>query len=287
MAKILITGSTGFIGKALLIKLKASHHETLELNHSSGDISDESTWAGIPKADVVVHLAARTFVPGSWTNLQGYLQTNLLGTVCALNYCKEQDAKMIFLSSYLYGKPESLPIPESAPIHAFNPYALSKKLAEEVCQFYTERFMIHTTILRPFNVYGPGQHEDFVIPLIIKQALSGSVIQVQDLEPKRDYVYIDDVIDFISAAVDLDQKFNVFNVGTGISYSVAEIIDMVQKHLGTNLPVKSMGGRRPEEIMDTQADISRALVLGWEPKWTLQQGIAEVLSDIQNKKEKI
>lgn len=287
MAKILITGSTGFIGKELLANLKYSDHEILELNHSSGDISDESIWSSLPKTDVVVHLAARTFVPDSWADPLGFLKTNLQGTICALNYCKNQEARLVFLSSYMYGNPELLPISESAVLHACNPYALSKKLAEDVCRFYADNFKVGIAVLRPFNVYGPMQHDDFLIPMIIKQAMTQNVIHVKDLEPKRDYIYIDDVVECIIRAFELDSNFNVFNIGTGISYSVAKVIDIIQKNLGTDFPVQSSNERRQEEVMETQADISKAAaILGWKPKWSLQQGIAEILAAMKKEEEK-
>lgn len=282
MSKVLVTGSTGFIGKALIIKLLTSEHEILELKRHSGDISDKSTW-DLQKADVVIHLAARTFVPDSWADPQGFLQTNFQGTVCALEYCRKHNATLIFLSSYMYGKPVSLPIPETAILNAFNPYALSKKLAEEACAFYAKHFNIGVTILRPFNVYGPEQQSDFLIPYIIRQALSSNVIKVKDLEPKRDYVFIDDLVDFIIRSMDHNNKSNVFNVGTGHSYSVSEIIELIQKNLGTNLPVESESERRPEEVMDTQADISKAFsILGWKPKWTIERGITKILEGLKN-----
>lgn len=281
MAKILVTGASGFIGKHLLPKLRANKHNIIELNSMAGDISEEVTWSHLQHAEVVIHLAGRTFVPDSWMEPAGFLKTNLHGTVYALNYCRKHNARLVFLSSYLYGKPEKLPIPESASLKANNPYALSKKLAEEACKFYADIFRVKITILRPFNVYGPRQAGHFLIPSIINQVAAGNIVHVKDLEPKRDYVYIDDLIDAIIKSVDLDQKFNIFNIGMGISYSVAELIDLIQKIKGTNLVVQSDSERRAEEVMDTKADITKAIaILGWSPKWTLKSGIQKMLSEL-------
>ena len=286
MAKILVTGSTGFIGKSVLAKLRSIGHEVIVMSRASGDISDQKTWEPFPKTDVVIHLAALTFVPDSWTDPHSFTQTNLQGTICALEYCRKHGAKLVFLSTYMYGNPESLPIPEDAKLYAFNPYALSKKMAEDACAFYAENFKVRSVVLRPFNVYGPGQKIDFLIPSIIKQAMAGEPIKVKVLEPKRDYIYIDDLVQSIILAIGFDQSFAVFNVGTGKSYSVAELIEVIQQCMGTHLPVQPSGEKRPEEVMDTRADISKAAkMLGWTPQWSLQQGIAEIVA-IEKRGEK-
>ena len=164
--------------------------------------------------------------------------------------------------------------PESTPLAAKNPYALSKKLAEEACEFYSDRFSIQTTILRPFNIYGPGQSDSFLIPTILNHLKAGREIHVKDLEPRRDYVYIADVIEAMVKAVVRADGSGMFNVGSGTSHSVAELIQCIQKVWGTDLPVRSDGRRRQGEGLDTVADISRARQqLGWTPRFTLRQGL--------------
>lgn len=280
MIKILVTGASGFIGGHLIRTLREAGHDVLPAGIEFGDVSVDSTWMKFPKVDIVIHLAGKTFVPDSWIDPSTFIKCNLLGSVAALNYCKKQNARMVLLSSYLYGNPVSLPIPETAPLLAQNPYALSKKLAEEVCVFYSENFGINITILRPFNIYGLGQHESFLIPSIIRQIREGKEIRVKDLEPKRDYVYITDVVRAISKALHCKQRFNIFNIASGISHSVEEVINLIQHTMGTNIPVHSDEERRKGEIMNTVADITKAkLLLDWEPKWTLSQGIQQIISD--------
>jgi GDP-4-dehydro-6-deoxy-D-mannose reductase len=289
MTKLLVTGSTGFIGRQLLPRFSSSHFEIVKFNHSHGEIWDEMTWDKLPKVDTVIHMAAKTFVPDSWTNPQDFLKVNFQGAVCALEYCRKHDANLIFLSSCMYGDPKFLPIPETAEVKAFNPYGLSKKLAEEVCEFYTSHFNVDVTILRAFNVYGPGQSSDFLIPFIIQQAIEGKKIIVKDLEPKRDYIYVEDLVNFIFEAVNARLKgINIFNVGTGVSYSVAKIITLVQNILGTDLNVVSSGQRRKGEVLDIKADITKAsTILKFTPAWSLQEGLAAIISKmIRNSSEK-
>ena len=284
MARILVSGSTGFIGKHLVRSLIEAGHDVMGMSRLDGDIANLNTWYNLPPMDVVIHLASRTFVPDSWNDPLSFVETNLNGTICCLEYCRMHNSRLIYLSSYLYGNPDHLPISESANLHVNNPYGLSKKIAEESCTFYFNNVGVSTVILRPFNVYGPGQSADFLIPIIIDQVISRKSIEVKDLNPKRDYIYIDDLIRAIINAIELDNGLFIFNLGSGISYSVAEVIECIQRIEGTTLPVTSSGEKRPGEIMETKADISKAKhVMGWSPRWSLELGIAETISEIKKK----
>ena len=94
----------------------------------------------------------------------------------------------------MYGIPKKLPVSEDDDILPNNPYAHSKYLAEQLCEFYAKEFKLKITIIRPFNVYGIGQKEEFLMPLIIKQVLNDETIKVQNINPKRDYIYLDNLI---------------------------------------------------------------------------------------------
>jgi GDP-4-dehydro-6-deoxy-D-mannose reductase len=280
MADVLVTGASGFIGRHLVARLRNARHTVREVDSQSGDIAAGSTWASFPDAEVVIHLAGKTFVPDSWTDPAGFFRTNVSGTICALEYCRTRQSQLIFISSYLYGPPESLPISESAKLQANNPYALSKKLAEEACRFYSDFYEMSITILRPFNIYGPGQNPKFLIPSIIQQVFKETDLNVKDLEPRRDYLYIDDLTDAFAKAIENPQRFGIFNIASGTSHSVREVIELIQKLAQKNLPVRSSGERRPQEIMDTRADISKAVkLLGWHPSWSLAAGCAHILKD--------
>jgi nucleoside-diphosphate-sugar epimerase len=281
MSKILVTGANGFVGSFLCKALKALHHDVIELSSSAGDIIDPNTWKNIPASEIVIHLAAKTFVPDSWKNPELFLQTNTLGTVLALEYCRKHGARMIFISSYLYGNPSNLPINELAPISIPNPYALSKKAAEDYCRFYAESYKINMVIIRPFNLYGFGQSNNFLIPEIILQVLNGKAIHIKDLEPKRDYIYIKDFIEAIIKCIDF-HRFEIFNIGSGISYSVGEIIQMIQDICETDLPVISAAEKRPAEILDTIADISKAReLLHWTPVTSMKEGLSIIISQYE------
>ena len=278
MTNVIVTGGAGFIGKHLVPRLRIDGHQVFSVDSKSGDIAESGTWRGFPDAEVVVHLAARTFVPDSWDQSAEYIRINLNGTIQALEYCRASGARLIFLSSYMYGEPEFLPIPESAKLDVKNPYALSKMLAEKACHFYSDNLGVRVTILRPFNAFGAGQANTFLIPAIIDQVLADTTIRVMDLEPKRDYIYVKDLVEAITIIINLNSHDGVFNIGSGISHSVAELITTIQNVLGTKLPVVSVGVRRSGEIMDTVADITAASqAFGWRPHFSLCEGLADML----------
>lgn len=281
MTRVLVTGASGFIGRHLVARLRGAEYEPIALDRASGDVSSAATWREFPPADVVVHLAGKSFVPDSWEDPGAFLRSNLSGTVEALEYCRTHRAHLVFLSSYMYGDAVRQPIPESSPLVAKNPYALSKKLAEEACTFFADRLGASVTVLRPFNIYGPGQSEAFLVPTILRQLGSRNEVLVRDLEPRRDYIYVSDVVDAIVRAVSARPGFAVLNLGSGRSHSVAELIHTIQQVWGTDLPVTSEGVRRPDEIMDTVADISRAeQCLGWKPQFNLRQGLEHLHSTL-------
>ena len=151
-------------------------------------------------------------------------------------------------------------------------------MAEELCEFYARQFGVKVCIIRPFNVYGPGQKENFLIHQIITHAIKQDCIQVLDLAPRRDYIYLDDLLEAIWQTVDQVQEYEVFNIGSGVSYSVKEVIEKVQDILGSEKPVVCKNETRKNELNDVVADITHVReVLGWRPAHSLEQGLQEMI----------
>jgi UDP-glucose 4-epimerase len=205
---------------------------------------------------------------------------NINTTLNALELCRKYQASMIFTSSYVYGIPKYLPIDESHPVQSFNPYSDTKIIGEKICQGYHDFFGIKTIVVRPFNVYGPNQNQKFLIPAIILQAKTGQ-ITLQDPKPKRDLIYIDDLIDFyLKVLAYQPSKLEVFNVGSGTSYSVQEITDIIIINLKSDVKICFLNKQRSLEIAETRADISKAKrLLNWEPHIKIEEGIATLLKE--------
>ena len=199
--RVAVTGSGGFLGKHLINQLNSSGHDIIEVDLIKGfDITDWESISSISGFDVLVHLAALSFVPKAFENPAEFYRTNVIGTLNALELCRLNNARIIFTSSYVYGAPDYLPIDERHPLKAFNPYAQSKLMGEDLCKAYHRDFDVPVCIFRPFNIYGSGQASHFLIPLILNQAKVGKV-QLKDPRPKRDFIHINDVVSAYLKAV--------------------------------------------------------------------------------------
>ena len=277
MKSVLVTGADGFLGHHILRDLTGHGFDVLPKRRTDGDVTRSTTWDKFPASDFLVHLAGLTFVPASWENPTDFVQSNSISTSHALDFCRKNKTKLIFLSTYLYSPKLSTPIKETDEIDPANPYALSKFLGEQLCSFYAKQFGVEVIILRPFNVFGSGQNSRFLIPSIISQATKGDEISVLDIRPARDYVFIEDLLDAVHKSITSDLHFGIINVGTGVASTVEQLIFSLADVIGRELTIKSSNQERFGEIISTQADISQAkLLLGWQPKWSLSQGLREV-----------
>ncbi len=284
MKSILITGAGGFVGKNLIKNLDSEIYKIKEIYSTELDLLDLKNWLIIEHYDFVINLAAKTFVPKSWKNPDLFLNDNIKLTVNALEYCRKNNSKLIHISSYLYGNPKIIPTPEEHPINANNPYALSKLISEEICNFYKSAYQVELIVLRLFNIFGPEQPDYFLISKIISQVIKDSAIKVNSLSPKRDYLFIDDLISAIKKSIEYKGNEHIFNIGMGKSYSVEEIIKIVKKLSKSNLKVINENINRKMEINETKANIDLAKrELGWIPKYDIEDGILKTINYLKGK----
>ena len=284
MKKVLITGDNGFIGSNLVKLLKSKSYEIID----SGDIDTLNLceWEAvksIPKSEIIVHLAGKSFVPDSFKEPLSFYNNNIVSTLNILEKAKIDRAKVIFFSTYVYGNPCYLPIDENHPKSPKNPYTQSKLICEELCEAYHRDFGVPIIIFRPFNIYGIGQNDSFFIPTVINQLQNG-VIRLNDSRPKRDFIYVEDVIKAVYQSINRNESgFEIFNLGSGVSTSVRDIVDMILKFSHSKADVIFSDLTRQGEILDTIADISKIKqALNWEPTISIEKGLEIILTNYIN-----
>lgn len=282
MKTIIISGSSGFIGKNLINQISETNkYQIITLDINNGiDLTQNEQLLSLPPFDIFIHLANLLYVPASYQNPEVFYRVNYLTTLNALELCRKNNAKMIYISSYLYGNPKYLPIDENHPINPTNPYAQSKYICEKLCEGYYRDFKIKTIVLRPFNIYGIGQKGDLLIPEIIKQLKQGkNKIFLKDPYPRRDYINVIDVARAIIKAIDINKDYSVYNVCSGISYSVKEITDIINSKL--KYPVQFIFSKsdRLHEIYETRGSYSKIeKELNWHPLVKFEDGIEAMLN---------
>lgn len=279
--KILVTGATGFVGKELISHLQATGQDTFGLSLSGGD--DVRTPKSLNRyldkgIETVFHLAAKTFVPESWKTPDEFYMTNTLGTLNVLEFCRQAHARVIYVSAYVYGPPQYLPIDENHPVQPNNPYAHSKWCAEQLCRFYSEYYGIRTSILRPSNLYGPGQADHFLLPEVIYQLRTGGRISVRDSTPKRDFLHVRDFVGACSVILKHDELNQTYNVSSGVSVSIAQVIRLICEITGAPVDWQDLGQIRPNEISDTKMSSLLVRKGFWKPLIPLEDGLRGLLN---------
>ena len=274
---VLVTGATGFIGTHLVTAIRAQGREVVTLSSRDGDIAR----LDIDREGVghVVHLAGKCYVPGSWSAPREYYETNVLGTVNVLEFCRRHRTPITYVSSYVYGVPQRLPIDETHPRQPTNPYSHSKIVAEDVVAYYAAQFGVRSAVVRPFNVYGPGQDERFVVPTVVRQALDprNDRIVVTDERPKRDFLFIADLVSLLITMLSTDAG-GAYNAGSGTSVSIGALVDEVNAVLPVPKRLESAHHERQAELFDVVADISRARrELKWQPQVSLRDGVRRTM----------
>lgn len=279
--KIAVSGSEGFIGSYLVRELRTHLDiEIISMDLINGfDICD---WDQIKdvKADIYIHLANKSFVPDSYNSPREFYDVNINSTLNILELARINKAKVIYLSSYVYGHPIYLPIDEKHPVKAFNPYAQTKVICEEMCEGYSRDFYVPIIVFRPFNIFGHSQNDSFLIPTIIKKMIDGKV-DIKDIRPKRDYIHVLDVVSAIVHMLEYKpvNNYEVYNLGSGISYSVSEVIETISRCMNKDIPVESLNEFRPNEILDTVAEMTKLKDTGWNLKYTFEEGINLMIKD--------
>lgn len=306
MSKILLTGCAGFIGSHLTEKLLALDNEitgidvltdyySVELKKKNleyflknrnfrfinEDISTIDFSQLLNDVDCVYHLAAQPGVRGSWgENFDVYVRNNISATQKLLEYSTRSKVKKLVYasSSSVYGNQPVEMLNEDLVPRPLSPYGVTKLAAENLCRLYYETHGIPVVSLRLFTVFGPRQRPDMAFQKIINSVKNNSVFQIYGTgEQKRDFTYIDNIVNGFILAKDKGVPGEVYNIGGGETISLNEAMRVFEKLLGREINKKYMGIIKGD-VNNTYADVKKARAdLGYTNSISLSGAISKQL----------
>jgi UDP-glucuronate 4-epimerase len=256
-----------------------------------GDIRDAECVEGVLSKgnfDCIVHLAAKAGVRPSIEDPLGYEQTNIKGTVVMLEAAKKFGVKnFIFASSSsVYGNNKKVPFAEEDNVDfPISPYAATKKAGELICHTYHHLYQMNVTCLRFFTVYGPRQRPDLAIHKFARLIEQGKPIPVfGDGSMRRDFTYIDDIIDGVVASIEKCSGYRIYNLGESRPVRLDDLIAAIENALGKKAVINRLPVQHGD-VQQTYADVSRAeKELGYEPKTQITDGLAAFVRWLREKK---
>ena len=305
MKKVLVTGAAGFIGSHLAEALLARGDTVVGLDEFNdyydpaikrkniteamknpqykmveADICDEAALRAVfenERPEVVVHLAARAGVRPSLQDPNLYHRVNVIGGQHILDACRDyKPSHLVFASSSsVYGGSTAVPFTETDPVmRPISPYAATKRMNELQGHVYSHIYGVNVTMLRFFTVYGPRQRPDMAIRMFVRNLIEGRPIPMfGDGSTRRDYTYIEDIIDGVVRCVDRPFPYEIFNLGESHTTSLAELIELIAKHVGKPAVIDRRA-LQPGDVEITYADVSHAReLLGYAPRFSMDEGI--------------
>lgn len=298
--QILITGGAGFIGSHSVETALAAGHQVRVLDNLhtgsaanlppaaellQGDVTDPATVAAaVAGCDAILHLAALVSVPQSLAEPEATFRVNTAGTALLLEAARLQGVRRFVIASTcaVYG---DLPghKDEQSPAHPLVPYSASKLMAETWTQLYARAYGLETVVFRYFNVYGPRQRADSPYSGVLARwcaaaAAGQPCILFGDGTQTRDFVSVHDVAaaNYLALTGDAFQWGEVYNVGTGHSTSLQEILAALGVAAGRPIPHETYPAR-PGDLLHSSGSSARLQALGWRPRVALAPGLAELL----------
>ena len=303
--RCLITGARGFAGSWFWRQLEGTEYELVGTAHPRESLSSSGAVRSIDLTqtdqlntllsevdpDVVVHLAAVSFVPQAEDDFANALATNVgaLHTICSHSNVHNGAARLIFISSsevYGHVSSEQLPIVEDTPARPANAYSLTKLMAEQLVRKYVEYDKLNAVILRSFNHIGPGQNERFVVPAFARQLAEiaqerrEAVVKVGNLSARRDFSDVRDIVRAYQAAITVGE--GVYNLCSGVAVSVEEVLETLIDIAGVKVTVEQDSSRmRPVDVPEFYGDNSRAKRdLNWQPRYTLRDSLEAIYRSV-------
>ncbi|MFP4175927.1 MAG: NAD-dependent epimerase/dehydratase family protein [Planctomycetota bacterium] len=303
---ILVTGGAGFIGSHVLDRLAAEQRHSVCLDNfndyydpdlkrknvttlgdsefvqiEEGDIRNEEQCRDIFRRysiDRVIHLAARAGVRPSIEQPVLYEEVNCTGTLNLLECARDEGVEMFVFgsSSSVYGESTCAPFSEDeAADRPVSPYAATKRSGELFAHTYHHLFDFPVVALRFFTVYGPRQRPDLAIHKFVRLMDEGKPIPMYgDGSSKRDYTYVDDIVDGVLAAVDSKLEFEIINLGNSNPVQLSDLIDLIGEAVGREPKINQLPDQ-PGDVPLTCADVTKAeALLNYSPQVSIQDGLS-------------
>lgn len=308
--RVLITGAGGFVGQHLSARIgsvqprarltgatlaagETVHESVNDLYRIDlKDYAEVRNLLAKCRPDAIYHLAAQAFVPRSFEAPWETLENNIRAQLNLIQACLELDIRpriLIVSSAEIYGasQPEQLPLDEDTAIRPTNPYSVSKVAQDMLGLQYFLSHSLPIMRARPFNHIGPGQNERFVAPAFARQIASiedgqtEAVIYVGNLEPKRDFTDVRDIVRAYHMIVEKGQPGEAYNIASGIARSIRHLLDTLFGLTETRIEVRVDPARlRPVDVPEIRGDSSKLRRhTGWQPTLTFEQTLQDVLAD--------
>jgi|Deesub1362B_J571_1020462.scaffolds.fasta_scaffold02227_4 UDP-glucose 4-epimerase len=301
--KIFITGGLGFLGSNLTLALlekgnRVAVYDNLftgkreflgdladEIELFENDIRDGDAVVRAMQAfrpTVVFHLAALHYIPYCNANPLETIEVNVKGTEAVLQAIKKTDSvrKLVYASTAAVYSISDRPHRESSETNPVDIYGNTKYFGEHLVRTFCEETGVQCYVARLFNIYGPHETNPHVIPAILEQLRDSTEIFLGNLHPKRDYIYVQDVVEALLCMNGLDNgSFYTFNVGTGQEFSVQELVEAVERIIQKKITIRQDEKRtRKVDRLHLVADITRLQeATGWQPRYDLQSGLRSLI----------
>lgn len=309
MSKVLITGAAGFIGFHLAKKLHGSNHEVLGVDNYNTyytsalkydraeilrseynikvlniDLCDKNSFYGVCREfmpDIIIHLAAYAGVRHSYDNAALYIKNNIVATQNLIECMEELNLnKVIYASTSCVMAGNQLPWKEDEPTHhQLNPYGYTKRTNE--CQFKTSKISQNIG-LRFFTVYGPYGRPDMALFNFTEAAIKEQQIDVYNFGyMKRDFTYVDDIVNGIELLINIlvmnyIELSEIYNIGRGEQVELMDFIKQIELNLGRSI-TKNFVAKHPADTLETWSDTTKLQSLGWKPKISIEEGVANFI----------
>lgn len=304
--RILITGANGFVGQHLIHELLLHKHEPIAFDLSFkarrslgyktfvGDIRNADLLKRIisrSHPDACVHLGALTFVPKSWADPGETFAVNLMGTVNLLNAARAATSSLRLLvisSSEIYGwhRQQRLTVEENG-INPDNPYAVSKAAADLMTLAYAHQYGMQAMTARPSNHIGPGQSPRFVVASFAQQLLAISrkqapaVINVGNLESKRDFTDVRDIVRAYRLLIEKGRPGQAYNIASGREITIRSILEKLMEIIGTK-PVVKVEPRRFRAESRPLLDTTKIKTdVHWQPEIPVETTLRDIVTDLK------